>query len=137
MANEYARNLRDAAKEVTKACPAAGAAHNSGTIDLEQTVGGLIEAIAFEIEIPALPNLADTKKLTVKVQDSADNSTYADVDPLIQTTVVGVATAQGSAAKSVRFRLPPTARRYVQVNLAVEASGGDNTAKSVIFRALF
>jgi hypothetical protein len=86
--------------------------------------------------IPALPNLADTKKLTVKVQDSADNSSFADVDPLIQTTVTGSGGA-GSSAKTVRFRLPPTARRYIALNLAVDASGGDNTASSVIFRMLF
>jgi hypothetical protein len=33
--------------------------------------------------------------------------------------------------------MPPQARRYVGVNLAVEAAGGDNTAKSVTLSALF
>ncbi len=134
--NEHVRNLKDASKIVTKACPAANANHNSDGLDLEQTLGGELEAIAFEIEIPALPNLADTKTLTVKVQDSADNSTFADLDPAISTSVVGVST-NGSAAKTVRFRLPPNARRYVSLNLAVAASGGDNTAKSVTLSALF
>lgn len=136
MANEFVRNLTDAKLVVTKACPAANANHNTGTIDLEQTTGGQIEKIAAEIEIPALPSLADAKTLTVKLQDSADNVTFADVDPLIQTSVLGVST-NGSAAKTVRFRFPPGVKRYVQLNLAVAASGGDNTAKSVTFRLLF
>lgn len=136
MSNEFVRNQRDVNFAVVKALPAANANHNTGTIDLQQVVGGQIENVAFEVVIPALPSLADAKALTVKVQDSADDSTYADIDPLISTSVVGVSTS-GSAAKTVRFRLPPTAKRYIQLNLAVAASGGDNTAKSVTFSVLF
>lgn len=136
MSNEHVRNLTDADKVVTKALPAAAANHNTDALDTEQTVGGILENIAFEVVIPALPSLADAKSLTVKVQDSADNSSFADLDPLISTTVTGASSA-GSAAKTVRFRLPPSARRYIALNLAVAASGGDNTAKSVTFRMLF
>lgn len=136
MSNEYARNRRDANFEVTKALPAAGANHNTDALDLEQTLGGLLENIAFEIEIPALPDLEDDKTLTVAVQDSADNVSFAALDPAITTILTGAGGA-GSAAKTVRFRLPPNARRYVALNLAVLTAGGDNTAKSVTFRALF
>lgn len=136
MANEHVRNQRDADFEVVKALPAAAANHNTDSLDIGQAVGGIPENIAFEIEIPALPALENDKSLTVKVHDSADNSSFAAIDPLIQTTVTG-AGGTGSAAKTVRFRLPPTARRYIALNLAVESAGGDNTAKSVTFRALF
>jgi hypothetical protein len=136
MANEYVRNIRDALKTVVKALPAHNNNHNTPTIDLEQTVGGIIEAIAFEVSVPATPDLVDTKLITIKVQDSADNSSYANIDPLISTTIAGVATGQGGAAKTVRFRLPPTARRYIQLNLAVESGGGDNTGVDVTFRML-
>ena len=136
MSNEYVRNLTDLAKTVTKALPAANANHNTPTIDLEQVTGGIIEAIAFEVAIPATPNLVEAKSITVTVQDSADDSSYTAIDPAISTTVVGAAAAAGGAAKTVRFRLPPTARRYIQLNLAVANGGGDNTGVDVTFRLL-
>ena len=136
MSNEYSRNRRDADKTVVKTLPAAAANANTPTIDLEQTIGGIIESIAFEIALPALPDLVDAKTVIVTVQDSADNVAFTALDPAISTSVVG-AGGIGSAAKTVRFRLPPHARRYIQLNLAVLAAGGDNTAKSVTFSALF
>jgi hypothetical protein len=47
-----------------------------------------------------------------------------------------VATGAGGTAKSFRFRLPPTARRYIALNIAVENSGGDNTGVDVTFKLL-
>lgn len=136
MAYEHTRNLTDALKVVTKALPAAAASHNTDALDLEQVVGGQVESIAFEVEIPALPALVQDKTLTVSVQDSADNETFAAIDPAITTVVTG-GVGNGAAAKTVRFRLPPGARRYVALNLAVLTGGGDNTGVSVTFRALF
>ena len=136
MAFEHTRNLTDALKVVTKALPAAAANHNTDSIDLEQIVGGQVEAIAFEIEIPALPALVEDKTLTISVQDSADDSSLAALDPAITTVVTG-GVGDGAAAKTVRFRLPPNARRYIALNLAVLTAGGDNTGVYVTFRALF
>ncbi len=136
MSFEYNRNNRDAAKVGTLAVPAAGANASGAAVDLEQVNGGILENVDFEIAIPALPNLADAKVLTVTVQDSADGATWANLDPSQVTTVTGVST-NGSAAKGVRFRIPPQARRYIGVNLAVAAAGGDSTAKSVTLSALF
>ena len=129
------RNLRDASLVVTKACPAANANHNSGTIDLGVSPGAVTQFVELEIAIPALPSLAADKTLTVKVQDSADDSTYADVAELASFVVTGVSTS-GSAAATRTLRMPSTIKRYVQVNLAVAASGGDNTAKSVTITPL-
>ena len=129
--------IRDSALKVTKALPAAGANHNTGTIDLGSTNPGLaVESFELEIAIPALPSLAEGKTLTVKVQDSADNSTYADVAELASVVVTGAADAKGSDKKTAVVRLPPGARRYLQANIAVAASGGDNTAKSVTLSLL-
>lgn len=125
------RTLRDTSLIVTKALPAAGANHNSGTLDLGSANPGVaIEGIEVEIAIPALAALADTKTLTVKLQDSADDSSYSDIEELSSVVVTGVSTA-GSAAKTVAVRLPSSTKRYLQANLAVAASGGDNTASSV------
>ena len=129
-------NIRDAALKVTKACPAAGSNHNTDTIDLGcKNPGASVESFEVEIAIPALPSLVDDKTLTVKLQDSADNSTFADVEQLASVVVTG-ASGKGSAAKTVVVRLPSDVNRYVQANLAVVTGGGDNTAKSVVVSLL-
>lgn len=133
----YARNLRDADLTVTKALPAAAATNYTDSIDLGQDKVQSLEAIEFELVIPATPALVDTKLITFAVQDSADDSTFAAVDPAISTTVVGVATSQGGTAKTVRFRLPSTARRYVRISQTVETGGGSNIAVSTTFSVLF
>ena len=129
-------NRRDAALTVTKACPAAGASVNTATIDTGSAGDASLANAVVEIAIPALPSLADGKTLTVKLQDSADNSTYADVAELASVVVTGAADAKGSDKKTAVVRLPPGARRYLQANIAVAASGGDNTAKSVTLSLL-
>ena len=129
-------NIRDAALKVTKACPAAGANHNTDTIDLGcKNPGASVESFEVEIAIPALPSLAADKTLTVKLQDSADNTTFADVEQLASVVVTGVST-NGSAASTVVVRLPSDVKRYVQANLAVASSGGDNTANIVVVSLL-
>lgn len=136
MANEYVRNLTDAEKTVVTALPAANANVTTTPIDLEQTVGGIIEAIAFEVSVPATPDLVEAKTIIIKVYDGAASNSLAVVDPLIQTTITGAGSAAGGAAKSFRFRLPPTARRYIALNIAVLADGGDNTGVDVTFKLL-
>ncbi|OPZ47854.1 MAG: hypothetical protein BWY92_01696 [Firmicutes bacterium ADurb.BinA052] len=129
-------NIRDAALKVTKACPTAGANHNTDTIDLGcKNPGASVESFEVEIAIPALPNLAAEKTLTVKLQDSDDNTTFDDVEQLASVVVTGVST-NGSAASTVVVRLPSDVKRYVQANLAVATGGGDNTAKSVVVSLL-
>lgn len=132
----YARNLRDLDFEVTKALPAAAATAYTDGLDLGQTKVQSLEAIEFEISLPAVPDLVDAKTITISVQDSADDSSYAAVDPAITTVITG-AGGVGAAAKTVRFRLPSQTRRYVRLKTDVLTAGGDNTAKSVTLAALF
>jgi len=135
MALTSLRGIRDAKNSVTKALPAANATNQSGTIDLGPGPYHP-EGLMLEIAIPALANNIDsTKSVTIKLQDSADDITYADVDALISTTVAGVAST-GSAAKTVTIHLPPNVRRYIQFNQAVVTGGGDNTASSVTYSLL-
>ena len=122
---------RDAALTTTKACPAAGANHNTATLDLKSTTAGAFaDSVEVEIVIPALPALVADKTLAVKLQDSADDSTYADIPELAAVVVTGVST-NGSAAATRTVRLPSTTKRYLQANLAVATYGGNNTDKSV------
>lgn len=136
-APNYSRNLRDGDFEVTKALPAAAASNTSDALDLGQDKVQSLEAIEFELAVPATPALVDTKLITFTIEDSADGESFAAVDPLISTTVVGVATSQGGAAKTVRFRLPSQTRRYVRAKAAVETGGGSNIAVSYTLAALF
>lgn len=131
----YARNLRDDDFTKTKALPAANANASTDALDLGQAKVQSLEEVEFEISVPATASLVNTKVITFVVQDSADNSSFAAVDPAISTTVTGG--ASGGAAKAVRFRLPSQTRRYVRVNAAIPSDGGANTAVSFTLSALF
>ena len=135
-APNYARNLRDADFEVSKALPAAAATAYTDSLDLGQTKVQSLEQVEFEIAVPALPALVEDKTVTISVQDSADDSSFAAVDPAISTVITG-GTGNGAAAKTVRFRLPSQTRRYVRLKMDVLTGGGDNTGVSATLAALF
>jgi hypothetical protein len=129
MANERARNLVDAKLTATNALPAAGASANGTSIDLGN--GPLSpESIELEGSIPATPSLVDAKTIIIKLQDSADNSSFADIAACGAITIATGAGGVGAAAAKTRWRLPSNARRYVRQVATVLASGGDNTAVS-------
>lgn len=137
MANEFNRNIKDNSLILTTALPAAAASNNSATIDLGAT-SSYFQADKMEVEvvIPATPSLVDAKTITIKLQDSADDSSYSDTDPVISTVVTGTG-GTGGPAKTIRFRLPANVRRYIQFNQAVLTAGGSNVAVSVTYRPLF
>lgn len=124
----HSRNLRDASLTVSKVL-AAAAASASPSIDLGQIHGGLIEGFVLELVSPA-HTVTSGKACVYTLQDSADNSTFADVDPVCMTT----ATASGTAlaAKTVEMRLPPVTRRYVRINQATADLGGDASKSFVV-----
>jgi hypothetical protein len=130
MAFEFNRNQQDQNFVSTVTLLAAGA--NTASFDLEQAVGGDVERVVFELAGPALngTQLTDAKVVTYALQDSADGSSWAAVDPAISTTQTGVSTA-GAAAKTVRFRLPANTRRYVRIAQTATATPGTLTAAMV------
>lgn len=130
------RTIRDASLVVTKALPAAAASNNSDSIDLESIGSSVLESIELEIVIPATPSLVEAKTVIVHLEDSADDSTFADIDELGSITVTGAAAAAGGAAVTKKFRLPSTTRRYVRFSSAVLTGGGDNTGVSVTMSIL-
>jgi hypothetical protein len=134
MSNQiHVRNLRDAEKSVSVALAQAGA--NTPAIDLEQVGGGLIENIAAEIDIPAVAGIDEAKVLTFALQDSANGTDFAAVDPAVTTTVTGPASG-GTPAKKVRIRFNPGVRRYVRVAQTATATAGTFTG-NVTFSLLF
>ena len=130
------RNRQDADKLVTKAFPAANANNDSASIDLEALVGGRFENVQVEVSVPATTALVADKDLTITIEDSADDSTFAAI-PEIAPFVVTGEYGNGSAAAAFRVRLPPTARRYIRINQAVENSGGTITAQSGTLALIF
>lgn len=133
----FDRTIKDANLIVTKAPPAAGATNYTDGINLGHLglYGVPPEGARLLVNIPAMAALADTKKLTLVLQDSADGSSFADVDPLIQTSVVGAGGA-GCAAKEVEFPLPSTVRKHIRASQTEEAAGGDITGSTVTYSLL-
>jgi hypothetical protein len=130
------RTIKDALLAKAVALPAADANASTAGIDLGQvTAFPINEEINFAVEIPATTALVATKTVTVKVQDSADNSTFADVVSLGSQVVTGKG-GNGSDAVSLNWKLPGITRKYVRANVAVEDGGGDVTGTSATARIL-
>lgn len=126
----FNRSLKDGLLIKTDALPAANANNDGASLDLAQVeLGPTGDHLELELSVPATPALAADKTLTFTVQDSADNSTFATLAGISTMVVTGVASA-GAAAASRVIRLPRITRRYVRVNAAIAADGGDNTGVS-------
>ncbi len=130
------RNLQDYLLTQTKALPAAAASNSATAIDLDGvTLGAAAEAVEYLISVPATPALVDTKTITITIEDSADNSSFAAVSGL-STLVLTGAGGTGAAATTRRVKLPTTTRRYLRFSSAVEAAGGTNTGVTVTAKLL-
>lgn len=132
MAFEFNRNLKDENYVSEFALDDAGS--NSATFDLEQIVGGDIEAMAAAIAIPAAAGVPDATNVTFQVKDSADGSTFAALDPDVSVVATG-AGGTGIPASNHRFRFPPSTRRYVR--LEVTDDGTITATENVTFELLF
>jgi hypothetical protein len=136
MAFEFNRNQQDQNYTSTVTVLSGGA--NTAAFDLEQVIGGDIEAVVFELAAPAcnITQLTDGKVLTYALQDSADGTTFAAVDPAISTTQTSATANSGVAAKTVRFRLPANTRRYVRIAQTATATPG-TLGVSMVAKLLF
>lgn len=132
MAYEFNRNQQDLNYTSTVAIAQAGA--ETASFDLEQVVGGDIEEVVFELAAPTAAGITSGKVVTYALQDSADGSSWAAVDPGISTTQT--ADGSGIAAKTVRFRLPAGTRRYVRIAQTMTASAG-TVSGNMVAKLLF
>lgn len=128
MSFEFNRNIQD--KNYTSTVAIAQGGANTASFDLEQAVGGDIEKVVFSLSAPTAALISDAKVVTYALQDSADGSSWAAVDPAISTTQTGSGGA-GIAAKEVRFRLPANTRRYVRIAQTMTSSAGTVTGNMV------
>ena len=121
--------MKDASLHVEKYLPAAAATNYSASIDLNV-------ATAFaddwrkgylKVKVPALANHTDsTKIILLDLQDSADDSSFANTAPLIECKIAGVAST-GSVAVTFKVPIPPGIRRYIRIFATVPSGDGDNT----------
>lgn len=136
------RSIADYSLKVSKAFPAANANNNSDGIDTG-TLGSAAEAVNIRVQLPAAAALVATETAIVHLEDSADNSTFADIARLGAITVTGKtgngvpdASVAGSfevdadGNVNIDFPVPHDCRRYVRANVALSASAGDLTALS-------
>ena len=118
-------HLRDASMASTRTLPNANATNYSSSIDLGAVLPqDICISMQIEVQIPALTDHTNTSITnTFTLQDSADNVTFANVNPLIQFGLTGVATT-GTAATAGVLPIPANVRRYARVACNVPTSGG-------------
>lgn len=134
---KFVPQLQDAELVETKAFPAAGANHNTGTFDLTAVQPNKSTPLMMKVVVPACPNHTNTGAYNlITLQHSTDDITYTDVNPLHQIKMVGVGTT-GYAGDTYHFYLPPNVNRYVQLNILVPSNGGTNTAVTVTAGLVF
>ena len=125
-------NRSDAALEVSLAIPAAAANGQTAALDLESGAGNC----ELLLSVPALANLASTKTVSAKIQESADNATFVDAAWAPALTITGEASGGGKAGE-LRLAIPSNAKRYVRAYVATAADGGNNTASKLTLSAKF
>jgi len=125
-----ARNIQDLALTITRALPTADGTVTSTDFDLGNSSPDVTaESFDLVLAIPALTSthLPSADTLTITVQSGAA------VTPTTTTNLVKVITGTGStiAAQEVRFRLPSTVGRYVNVKYVAAGGTGDISGVSV------
>lgn len=115
---------------VVTALPAQNTNNNTASIDLgDAAPGASTEAFDVRISVPALPALADGQTVTLALQDSADNASFAAIGEFASFVRTGAGGA-GAAAADRQLKLPATVRRYIRLNQAASATAGNNTGVS-------
>jgi len=129
------RQVPDLLLTVVTALPAQNTSTSRSTaIDLgvaaPEQAGEMCELV---VSVPATTT-ATGQTITITVQDSADNSSFAAVASL--ATLVLTGSSNATAATTRRWRLPSNVRRYVTINRATSSTTGDQTAISTTMQLL-
>ena len=76
------------------------------------------------VNIPALATHTNASaNITLRLQDSADGSNFADTAPIVEAVIPGIAVT-GSAKQSPLFSFPPEGRRYFRFSQTADANAG-------------
>ena len=131
--DEFKHHRKDALLLDSKKLPAAGATASTDAIDIESADGKAELALTVE----TLANLVAEKtvKLTLKECDTADGEFTAVAWAGVQT-LTGKS-GNGCDAFEQRIGIPSTAKKFVKLEAAADASSGDNTGASFGLALLF
>lgn len=137
MAGINERRLKDATLIVSAALPNAANVVNTNSIDLGETTPFPV-GDQFEVQIVTTAgNGANTKNINITLQDSADNSTFANIATL-GAPAVRITEANGSyAATTANLKLPAVTRRYIRARVSGEADGGNAANGTVTVQLVF
>lgn len=117
------RSITDLALQVTRALPNAANTVNSNSIDLGAvTPFPVTEELVLRLST-SLSTGANNKNIVMVLQDSADNSTFANIATLATKTIT--ANTANFAASETNYTLPQHTRRYVRVSATGEENGGN------------
>lgn len=125
----------DAYFSISRTLPVQNSNNDSTAIDLEDVSPELVgEGAVLYINVPAT-TCATGQTITVTVQDSANNSSFAAVASLPTLVLTGVSNATAAAER--QYRLPPSIRRYVRINIATSATTGDMSGFTATMKLKF
>jgi len=118
----------DALTTVSASLPNAANTVNVNSIDLGAvTPYPVTESVQVKLSITAATG-ANNKNIYIRLRDSADNTTFANIANVSNPLFVSVdADGGGHAVASGVFSLPANVRRYLQVTALGEADGGDSS----------
>lgn len=124
---------RDAVFVSEKSYAAAGSSTSSDVFDL-LSANGLVE---LEVALGEASALANGKKITATIMesDSADGS--FNPAPWAPPVSISGGAEGGAADFEQRIAIASSAKRYIRLDVSVEAEGGDNTGGKFIFSAVF
>jgi len=137
MANEFVPRKTDASMNpAARALPAAASTSVfSASIDLNAVDPLIADNFEIEVAAPALTTTMapDTRIMEYAIQDSADDSSFADVITLDKAKQTGASSA-GAPAVTVRAKLPSSVRRYIRLAVTSGASITDSSAVSATLK---
>lgn len=138
------RKVYDLSTTTVLALPSAASTTVNGTmIDLGSVPNDVLaENLEVHLSFPALSTTIapDTRTFIFSIEDSADNSTYAALDPVASKTYTGAGSAGISAVAATapfQFKLPPNVKRYIRVKCVSGASTTDASALSYTVRLAY
>lgn len=130
------RRLQDASLTKTVALPSGATTANTNAVDLGKTLPFPITE-SFHVKLSTSEATgANNKNITVKLQDSADDSTYANIAELGALTVTDD-NAAGYPVGTLTVQLPPDTRRYLRAQATGEANGGNAADGTLTVSFLF
>jgi hypothetical protein len=122
------RRVADANLTSVTALTASASQTKQGTsIDLGSVSPEALQGIAIlRLDVPSIAALTGAHTIAFSIQDSADNSSFADVAAISTITALGSA----PAAIAQDWSFPDNIRRYVRLKLVSSASAEDCSAQS-------